>query len=209
MAARKILEQFIVPRRSGKAFVVHKGQIMRVIQIDGGQVADIKFINADDHREQFSAIGSMFLNAVAGVKQPYFRMETLYSKVPWERPMMTVLADTVGVNTFGVHCSRKSYELKGKGGHRSCEDNFRECLAPHGLKVEDTEHAGVFNAFMPRRVDAEGNLSWPESPARDGDYIDFRAEMNVLVAFSNCPSDPPVNPPGHRDMKVEIWVPAQ
>lgn len=203
--ATQVIDEFIVPKRSGKSFLVRSGQTMRVIQIGGGQVADVKFFNADDPREQFSAIGSMFLNAISGVEHPYYRMEKLYSKVPWERLMMRVVEDTVRVHTFGVHCSTRSYEIKGKAGHHSCEDNFRECLAPHGINLEDTEHAGVFNIFMPRRVDLEGNLSWPESPAKDGDYIDLRAEMNILVAFSNCPSDPPVNPPGNRDMKVQIF----
>ncbi len=200
----RIVEEFIVPKCQGRSFVVREGQIMQVVQMGGGQVADIKFLNADNPQEQFSAIGSMFLNAIQGVKQPYYRMERLYSKVPWERLMMSVVADTVGIHTFGVHCSTRSYEIKGKPGHRSCEDNFRECLSEKNIRLEDTEHAGVFNAFMPRRVDAEGNLSWTESPAKDGDHIDFQAEMNILVVFSNCPSDPPVNPPGHRDMRVRI-----
>ncbi|GAG87972.1 unnamed protein product, partial [marine sediment metagenome] len=50
--------------------------------------------------------------------------------------------------------------------------------------MEDVDSAGVFNAFMPRPIDKHGNVSWAESPAKDGDYIDFLAEMDVLVAFS-------------------------
>ncbi len=101
-----------------------------------------------------------------------------------------------------------SLGARGITNHRSCEDNFRECLEPYGIQMEDLDSAGVFNAFMPRPIDEHGNISWVESPAKDGDHIDFLAEMDVLVAYSNCPSDPPVNPKGNRDMKVQILVPA-
>ena len=201
----RLVEELIVPRCSGKGFIVKKGQVMRVIEIGGGQVADIKFLNADNYEEQFSAIGSMMLNGFAGVDQSYYRMEKMYSKVPWENLMMTVLEDTVGANTFGAHCSHRLFEQQGEPGHRACTDNFIDALGEFGIDIKDTENAGVFNVFMPRPIDERGNATWVESPAIDGDYIDFRAEMNILVAFSNCPCGPPINPEGNEDMKVEIY----
>ena len=210
----KLIEEFIIPRCSGKGFIVKKGQVMRVIEIGGGQVADIKFLNADNYEEQFSAVGSMMLNGFAGVEGSYFRMEHMYSKVPWENLMMTVLDDKVGANTFGAHCSHRLFEmigesgkfgLKGGKGHRSCTDNFIDALGEFGIDIKDTENAGVFNVFMPRPIDKDGNATWVVSPAKDGDYVDFRAEMNILVAYSNCPCGPPINPEGNEDMKVEIY----
>ena len=204
----KVVEEFIVPKYSGKAFTVKKGQVMRVIEIGGRQVADIRFFNADNYKEEYAAVFSMILNAMADEQPAYLRLKTLYSKVPWQRPMLTIIEDTVQHHTQGGFCCRMTYELKGITNHRSCEDNFRECLGPYGIQMEDLDSAGVFNAFMPRPIDEHGNISWVESPAKDGDHIDFLAEMDVLVAYSNCPSDPPVNPEGNRDMKVQILDPA-
>ncbi|MBT6241814.1 MAG: urea carboxylase-associated family protein [Rhodospirillaceae bacterium] len=201
----KLVEEIIIPRSSGRSFILKKDQVMRVIEIDGGQVADIRFFNKENYKEQFAAVFSMMLNAMSGVQPAYKRIETLYSKVPWQRPMLRVIDDPVKHHTMGGHCCRMTYALKGIHDHRSCEDNFRECLEEWGIRMEDVDSAGVFNAFMPRPVDLEGNISWGESPAKDGDYIDFLAEMDVLVAYSNCPSDPPVNPEGNREMKVQIF----
>ena len=206
MSKLTVIDEFIIPKRKGKAFTVKKGNAMRVIEIDGGQVADIRFLNADNYKEQFAAVFSMFINAKEGVDRAYYRLERLYSKVPWQRVMLTVIEDTVQRHTQGGHCCRKSFEVIGKEGHWSCEDNFREVLEPYGIALEDLDSAGVFNAFMPRPIDSDGNATWTKSPANDGDYITFQAEMDVLVAFSNCPTDPPVNPPGNRDMKVQILI---
>ncbi|MBT6241809.1 MAG: urea carboxylase-associated family protein [Rhodospirillaceae bacterium] len=203
---KKLVDDFLIPKCSGKAFILKKGQVMRVIEIDGGQVADIRFFNKENYKEQFAAVFSMMLNAMSGVQPAYKRIETLYSKVPWQRPMLRVIDDPVKHHTMGGHCCRMTFELKGENtDDRTCEDNFRECLEPWGISLEDVDSGGVFNAFMPRPVDLEGNVSWAESPAKDGDYIDFLAEMDVLVAYSNCPSQPPVNPEGNRDMQVQIF----
>ena len=64
----KLVDEFLIPRCSGKGFIVKKGQVMRVIESGGGQVADIKFLNADNYEDRFSAIGSMMLNGFAGVE---------------------------------------------------------------------------------------------------------------------------------------------
>lgn len=206
----EVVEDFIVDKCSGRAFVVEQGLTMRVIQIGGGQVADLKFLNADNHKEQFSGAHSMMLNTLLGEPQTYIKMHYLFSKPPWERIMMTVTSDTAGMNTFGSHCSKKAVEI---APHlipgRSCADNFEDCLAEYGLSIEDTEASGVFVAFMPRHVGPNGDIVYAESPAKDGDYIDFKAEMNVLVAFSNCPCGPPVNPPGWEDMRVQILRPTE
>jgi len=38
-----------------------------------------------------------------------------------------------------------------------------------------------------------------------GDYIDFRAEMDVLVAVVSCPADNIVNNDEPKGMKYQIW----
>ncbi len=43
------------------------------------------------------------------------------------------------------------------------------------------------NLFTCITVEPNGNLIWAEKTAKPGDYIDLRAEMNVLVVLSNCP----------------------
>jgi uncharacterized protein YcgI (DUF1989 family) len=52
-------------------------------------------------------------------------------------------------------------------------------------------------------VDAEGRFQWDPSRRQTGDFIDLRAEMDVLVALSNCPHplDPsPTYAPGDAEI---------
>ena len=46
--SRRVVEEFIIPKCSSKAFVVKKGQVVRVIAHEGKQVADIRFLNVHD-----------------------------------------------------------------------------------------------------------------------------------------------------------------
>jgi uncharacterized protein YcgI (DUF1989 family) len=71
--------------------------------------------------------------------------------------------------------------------HRSCQENLAEALAPHGLSGDDI--ADVFNVFMNVDLRPDGSFTILPPTARKGDYIELRAEMNVLAAVSACPAD--------------------
>ncbi len=44
-----IISDFIVPKRTGKAFKVNKGQLLRVIECEGKQVASLMFFNEHNY----------------------------------------------------------------------------------------------------------------------------------------------------------------
>ena len=50
----KILTDVVVPARSGRAFLVKKGQHIRVIEVEGGQIGDFVVFNANNLRERFN-----------------------------------------------------------------------------------------------------------------------------------------------------------
>jgi len=191
-----------------RAFIVKKGQVLRVIEYEGPQVPDIVFFNAHNHHEQFSARWSALLNSLEGIGG-LKRITKLYSQPPWENIMLTVVDDPVGVHTFGAHCSRRVAELNPNLqplGGRTCSDNFEDCLGDFGITLADMESNGVFNAFMNFDVDEDGeNYKIIPPIAKKGDYIDFLAEMDVLVGFSNCPDQNEVNDFECKDMKVQIF----
>ena len=203
MNPRKVLSEFVVLKCTGKGFLVKKGQVLRIIAHEGPQVADIIFLNARNYKEQFSARWSVLLNALEGIGG-FKRITKLYSKVPWERVMLTVIDDKVGEHVFGAHCSERYMELTNRRGQRSCSDNFQDALADFGIQLEDLDSCGVFNVFMSEAIDEDGTVRIVPPIAKKGDYIDFLAEMNVLVGFSNCPDDSETNNFEPKDMKVQI-----
>ena len=202
----RLAEEFVIPKRSSRAFVVKKGQILRVTAHEGKQVADIRFLNAHDYREQFAARWSIPMNSAEKIGG-YKRLKKLYSKVPWDNVMLTVTDDKVANHNFGCQCSPALQALKGLKGTLTCADLFDKCLEPYGLSMRDLDSAGVFNVFMPVRYldDEIGTFAYDEPACRKGDYIDFRAEMDVLVAATSCPEGNIVNAHQPKGMLYQIF----
>ncbi len=202
---RRVIEEFVIPKCSSKAFVVEKGQVLRVIAHEGKQVADIRFLNAHDYREQFSSWLSWSLNmrqGIGGMK----RLKTLYSKLPWQRVMLTVIDDKVGEHLLFGQCVGTFYEMTGQPGHANCADLFEDCLRPFHISMVDLDSGSVFNVFMSVRYldDENGRVEIQRPACEKGDYIDFLAEMDILVAATSCPQDSITNDYKPKSMKYQI-----
>ena len=93
----KLLDEFVIPARHGRGFVVKKGQVFRIAQVEGGQVGDCAFYNADDPKETFHCGQSWAINVTAGTVlrflPPYIitrkeiarfvkALDKIFSKVP-------------------------------------------------------------------------------------------------------------------------------
>ena len=71
-------------------------------------------------------------------------------------------------------------------GKRTCKENIRDALLPYRI---DVDMPCTFNIFMDFAIGADGAIHWGESLSRPGEYIDMRAETDVIVALSNCPME--------------------
>ena len=203
MTDGKLLEDFIIPATYGKAFVVRKGQIMTIIQVEGPQMVDAVFFNANDLKEVFHAGMTAAINMM-NEEGTMLKVKKLYSKPPRDNVMMEVVEDPVGVHLAwnGGRCSRSFYEALGERNHRSCQDNLAEVLAPHGLTEDDVPD--VFNAFMNVAGIEEGKFETIMPVSKKGDYISLRAEMDILAAVSACPFDQLYTP---RPLQIQIVEP--
>jgi uncharacterized protein YcgI (DUF1989 family) len=85
-------------------------------------------------------------------------------------------------------CSEELNRIRyGVPGTRNCRDNFAMALAPYGLNQRQSPNA--FVPFMRVEVEANGSMEIKEPTTRPGDFYDLRAEMDLLVAISNCPQE--------------------
>ena len=78
------------------------------------------------------------------------------------------------------------------GTPRNTRDNFILLAGKIGLDRRDIPSAISF--FSPVRVDADGRFVWREDLRRPDDYIELRAEMDLIIALSNCPHPLDPNP---------------
>ncbi|MBB3043430.1 MULTISPECIES: DUF1989 domain-containing protein [Actinomycetes] len=205
---RDLVEQFIVDKCSARAFPLDKGQILRVTAHEGKQVADLKFIRRENMKEQFSSSWSVLLNTLEGVGTNH-AITKLWSKPPYENVMLTVVRDDSARHFLNGSCSRRWAELSGGMevvvmGDKTCWDLFDDALRPFGLGAEDTDSQGTFNVFMSVSHDDSGGLIFESPRCRRGDAIEFRAEMDVLVAAVSCPDINEINDFSPKAMKYEI-----
>jgi len=196
-----MVKELIIPRCEGRAFEVMRGQILRVIAIEGKQVGDMTALNLRDFREKFDAHVTNSAN-----NRSFSKATKLYSGPPYFNVMLTVVDDKVGVHWIHGRCTRLMYKIiYGLDYHRNCQDNIAEALRPYGISEHEVPF-GTFNIFMKGQVDEEGHYTFFAPPIEKGDYIDFRAEMDVLVAISACPEDQSsINDYAPKPLKVEIY----
>lgn len=205
--ARNLVEEFIIPAREARAFVVSKGQVLRIYLVEGRQVGDCVFYNADDPKEMFHVDQSWALNGAAGTGNAK-AFKHFYSKPPRENILLTTVEDTVKNHwgNMGGRCSRRWYEtLYDDPDHPNCQDNLTKALAPFGLSGDDI--IDIFNVFMNVELGTDGSFALSTPTAEKGDHIDLLAEMNVLAAISACPSDnSPTNDFRAKPLGVKIFA---
>lgn len=82
----------------------------------------------------------------------------------------------------------------GQAGTRNTRDNMVLAAAKLGLDRRDLP--ALLSLFAPVRVDAAGRFEWRPALLSGRDWIELRAEMDLLIALSTCrhPLDPATGP---------------
>ena len=96
----KVVYDFVIPSRAPWSGVVKKGQMIRIVDLEGNQAVDTLFYSLDDTSERYSATDTM-----VGQGNIYLTTgTTLRSNLG--NPMLTIVADTCGRHdTLGGACS--------------------------------------------------------------------------------------------------------
>src|SRR5437667_4344271 len=85
---RSLVERFVVPRRSGRAWPMRAGQLFRIVAAEGPQVADLNVWNLDNPRERFWAARTRQLH-----RAHLTTFDRLWSCLPYLRPMLTIRSE--------------------------------------------------------------------------------------------------------------------
>jgi uncharacterized protein len=195
----------IVPAGEGRAVRVPAGARFRVVDLEGGQVADLfgfvdgpaadgviaEWMSAEHTRP---AIGRLFPTPggeiLSNRRRPLARLEEDRSP-GWH-------------DTLYAACDPARYELLGVvGPHRSCATNLAEALGalgaagaigaagagPFGWGLTGGVVPQPFNLFMHVEVDVDGALRVLSASTAPGDSVSFRALVELIVVVSSCPMD--------------------
>jgi len=193
-----ILKDIVIPYNTGKAFILKKGQYIRVI---GESTIDFVVFNLNNLRERFDQArtkvnqGKIFITAG----------DKLFSK--FNNVMMSIVEDTYKEGTHDLQkgmCSSWVYKHGPNLGYFSewtkksgikpeevpdhgCWENLIEALKPWGIPPEDIP--SPFNIFQTVNIDGRtGEMKKSEIKPKPGTYIDLLAEMDCLIGVSACPA---------------------
>ncbi len=188
----------IVPARDARCTTVPAGSFFRITCPDGSQVGDLNLWAADDLNEHFYSGKTRALHGTH-----LSTGDRLWSRFPKMRPMATITEDTLDWygwdadggsvhDVIGTRCDPYTGRLlSGTDYHYCCHSNLTRALADH-MQMSLTEAEpfvhDVLNVFMCTGFTADTHQYFMKaSPVRAGDYIEFMAEIDLIVGLSACP----------------------
>ena len=175
----------VVPAGEPWMGVVRRGQLLRIVDLEGNQAVDTLFYNADDTHEHYSA-----QNTIQSQGRIYLTTGSVLLSNRGQ-PMLRIQDDTCGRHdTLGGACSSESntvrYALEKRYMH-SCRDSFLLALARRGHGLTKRDLPSNINFFMNVPVTPEGGLRFADGISAAGRHVELVALMDTLVLISNCP----------------------
>ena len=176
-----ITYDFVVPARQPWSRVIKRGEVLRLIDLEGQQAVDFLCYNAEDLGDRYNS-----MNTVKVQGNSYVGKGTvLYSDAGM--PLFTVFEDALGRHdtVYGCCSNPNNYLRYRVRTTESCYSNFLTELAKHGL--DRSAIVSNVNFFMQVPINADGAAGVAADVSPPGSYVDLRAEMDVLAVLSNCP----------------------
>ncbi len=168
---------------------LNRGEALRLINTGGQSCVSLLAWRAADPSERLNHADTIKVQWAASLRKGRVILSDM------GRALLSIIEDTgaahdtlAGGSTAATNAARY-----GAGPYRNTRDNFILAAGKLGLDRRDVMPCVSF--FAPVSVDAEGRFQWNASRRQAGDFVDLRAEMDLLIALSNCPH--PLDPSPH------------
>jgi uncharacterized protein len=164
---------------------LRRGEALRIIDISGMSSVSMIGWREEDASERINCADTVKVQWSAALSKGRVILSDM------GRVFVSLIEDTSGAHDTLVGGSTPASALAAFGmASRNTRENFLAAAAKIGLGLRDIPPCVTF--FAPVSVDPKGRFLWNASRKRPGDFVDLRAEMNVVLALSNCAH--PLNP---------------
>ncbi|MEJ7863128.1 MAG: urea carboxylase-associated family protein [Pyrinomonadaceae bacterium] len=192
-------QKYHLEPQTGIGLTIKKGQLLKIIDPQGEQVSDLTAFALEDKAEWLSSGRTIdYANRI------YLTTgNVLYSNR--SRPMLSIVEDTVGRHDFLLTpCSPETFKIiyNNHEYHPSCFENLHTNLAQFGIAPDMIPT--TLNVFMNVVVQESGELRIDPPPSKAGDYIAFRAEMDLIIGVTACSAEMSNNY-SFKPIDVEIY----
>ncbi len=174
--------------------VLKRGTALRITDVEGGANAGAMFFNFECPVERYNMPDTLKAQHIARLTKGF----VLYSdmgrilcsitddSVGWHDPIGGTSNRQLALEKYG----RATYQEVRNDYIKNGRDSFLIELGKWGLGPRDL----ISNVNFFSRVDvaADGAMTYHEGNSKAGDFVELRAEMNVLVILNTCqhPLDP-------------------
>jgi uncharacterized protein len=164
---------------------LRRGEALRIVDDSGRSSVALIGWREEDTSERINCADTVKVQWSAAISKGRVILSDM------GRVLLSLVEDTSGAHDVLIGGSTAASTFAAIGvTTRNTQENFLSAAAKIGLSVRDIPPCVTF--FAPVSVDAKGRFLWNSDRKRAGDFVDLRAEMNVVLVLSNCahPLDP-------------------
>ena len=194
LSLRPTLYEELVPGGGHTSFVLKRGQLLRITDLEGGANASLLLLNAAEKSERLNLPDSLKCQHTAKLTAGH----CLYSDMG--RVLAAITADTCGWHDSfgGVLNATEVQEKYGAGSYQELRNGFFRNGVDNLLVEMGKWNLGLadllmcLNLFSKVTVDSDGCFHFQPSNSKAGDYIELYAPMDTLVILTALqhPMDP-------------------
>ena len=194
LTLRPTLYEELVPGGGHTSFVLKRGQLLRISDIEGGANANLLLLNANEKSERLNLPDSLKCQHTAKLTAGH----CLYSDMG--RVLAAITADTCGWHDSfgGVLNATEVQEKYGSGNYQQLRNGFFRNGVDNLLVEMGKWNLGLadllmcLNLFSKVTVDSDGCFHFQPGNSKAGDYIELYAPMDTLVVLTALqhPMDP-------------------
>src|SRR5579871_845404 len=180
-----IIHRESVPSGWYTTLPLRRGEALRLIDETGTASVSLLAWREEDPSERINCADTIKVQWSAALSKGRVILSDM------GRVVFSLIEDSCGAHDLLVGGSTPTSVLASTGASgRNTQENFLAAVSKIGFGVRDIPPCITF--FAPVGLDDAGRFVWKEGRKRAGDFVDLRAEMNLIVVASNCTH--PLNP---------------
>ena len=159
---------------------LRRGEALRIVDDSGSSSISLIGWREDETSERINCADTVKVQWSAAIGKGRVILSDM------GRVLLSLIEDTSGAHDLLVGGSTPASTLAAFGTMtRNTQENFLAAASKIGLDVRDIPPCVTF--FAPVSLDDAGRFRWQARRKRPGDFVDLRAEMNLIIVASNCP----------------------
>lgn len=177
--------EHLIPAGDGWMHPLMKGQVLRIIDIEGNQGLDFLVYDLHNPEDHYSNT-----QTVVRQKKLYINVGTVLVTESGKE-LVKMVADTCTCHdTMGGACATESNTFR-YGHHtlhmKTCRDTFIEQISAFDDKYSKAELVPNVNLFAQILKLPDGRFEFEDGISSPGSYVEFEALADTMVLISNCP----------------------